>query len=171
MEISYKYLPGWPEPTEEEIIRSCLCHTSYLHKFLELYISQTKKSLNSRSCYQRCSIEKAVLKNFSIFAGKVGVSFQQSRRSAILLKETATQVFSCEYCEIFILRTPILKKIFEQLPLEFLLLTDNVSSQGLVSALKLIVPLQGPFQGLKSSLQGTQWQVPLLFEKKKNQPK
>ena len=25
--ISYQYLPGWPEPTEEEMIRLCLCHT------------------------------------------------------------------------------------------------------------------------------------------------
>ena len=41
--ISYEYLPGWPEPTEEEI---CLCHTSYLHKFLKLHISQTKENLS-----------------------------------------------------------------------------------------------------------------------------
>ena len=34
----FEYLPGRPELTEEEIIRLCLCHTSYLHKFLKLYI-------------------------------------------------------------------------------------------------------------------------------------
>ena len=62
--ISYQCLPGWPEPPQEEIIRSCLCHTSYLHTFLKLYISQTKKSLNSRSSHQRCLIEKAVLQKF-----------------------------------------------------------------------------------------------------------
>ena len=67
----YEYLPGWPEPTEKEIIRLCLCHTSYLHKSLKLYIYiKQKNSLNSRSSHQRCSIEKAVLKNFSIFTGK-----------------------------------------------------------------------------------------------------
>ena len=47
--ISYEYLPGWPEPAEKEIIRLCLYHTRYLHRFLKLYISQTKKSLNSKS--------------------------------------------------------------------------------------------------------------------------
>ena len=137
----YEYLPGWPEPTEEEIIRLCLCHTSYLHTFLKLYIKQKnsklyikqKNSLNSRSSHQRCSIEKSVLKNFSIFTAKhLCWSFflieLQAWRPAILLKETPTQVFPSEFCEFFILRTPILKKICEQLPLEFLLLTVNVSS-------------------------------------------
>ena len=33
-----KYLPGWQEPVEEEIIRLCLYHTI----FINLYISQTK---------------------------------------------------------------------------------------------------------------------------------
>ena len=28
--ISYEYLPGWPEPTKEEIIRLCLCHTIFI---------------------------------------------------------------------------------------------------------------------------------------------
>ena len=129
----YEYLQGWPEPTEEEIIRLCLCHTSYLHKFWKLHISKQKKSLHSRTSHQRCSIEKAVLKNFSIFTGKhLCWSFfliqLQAWRPAILLKETPTQVFSCEFCEIFILRTHILRKICEELPLEFLLLTINVSS-------------------------------------------
>ena len=29
--ISYEYLPGWPEPTEEEIIRLCLRHTIFIN--------------------------------------------------------------------------------------------------------------------------------------------
>ena len=29
--IPYEYLPGWPEPTEEEIIRLCLCHTIFIN--------------------------------------------------------------------------------------------------------------------------------------------
>ena len=49
---------------------------------------------------------------------------------------------------------------------QFLLVTVNISSYGLVSALNSIVLLQGPLQDLKSSVQGAQWQVPLLFEKK-----
>ena len=39
---------------------------------------------NFRGSHLRCSIEKAVLKNFAVFQ-----------------KVTLTQVFSCEYCEIF----------------------------------------------------------------------
>ena len=42
-----------------------------------------------------------------------------------------------------ILRTFILKKIYEQLLLPFLLLTVHISSYGLVSALNSIGPLQG----------------------------
>ena len=51
--ISCEYLLGRPEPTEEEIIRFCLCHTSYLHKFFKLHISQTNRffwELRSLKC-------------------------------------------------------------------------------------------------------------------------
>ena len=65
------------------------------------------------------------------------------------------------------LRTLILIKICEQLLLPFLLLTVNIPSQGLLQQ----AFFKGPLQGLKSSPQGAQWQAPLLFEKKKNQPK
>ena len=68
--------------------------------------------------------------------------------------------------------TPILKKIFEQRLLQFLLLTVNISSQGLVSALNSISPsLRSSSRLSSSSLSCGQWYVPLLFEKKKNQPK
>ena len=71
-----------------------------------------------------------------------------------------------------LLRTPILKKIFEQWLLQFLLLTVNISSQGLVSALNSISPsLRSSSRLSSSSLSCGQWYVPLLFEKKKNQPK
>ena len=50
---------------------------------------------------------------------------------------------------------------------QFLLLTVNISHQGRFSVLNSIVAIQGPPQVLKSSLQGTQWQVSLLFDKKK----
>ena len=59
---------------------------------------------------------------------------------------------------------------------QFLILTVNIPSQKLAFVLNpffnkwvnSIVPIQGPHQGLKSSLQGAKWQVPLLFERKKN---
>ena len=39
--ISHEYFPGWPEPTEEEIIRLyCFMLSSQI---LKLYVSQTKK--------------------------------------------------------------------------------------------------------------------------------
>ena len=38
--------------------------------FLSCIYRKQKKSLNSRSSHQRCSIEKAVFKHFSIFTGK-----------------------------------------------------------------------------------------------------
>ena len=66
-------------------------------------------------------------------------------------------------------RTLILMKICKQLLLQFLLLTVNISSQGLVSPLNSIGLLQR--SSSKSSSQSVQWQVPLLFEKKRNQPK
>ena len=91
------------------IIRLCLCHTSYLHTFLKLHISQTKKSLNFGSSYQSCSIGKDVLKNFINIHRKTTVLEALFNRVAGLRAsnfikrdwDTATQVFSCEYCEIF----------------------------------------------------------------------
>ena len=65
--------------------------------------------------------------------------------SVILLKVTPTQQHNCFPVNIAkFSRTSFLKKIFEQLPLEFLRLTVNISSNGHVSALNSIVPLQGP---------------------------
>ena len=65
--ISYEYFPGWPEQTEEEIIRLCLRHTIF--KNFCMY-HKLKERLNSRNSHQRCSIRKAVLKIFAIFTGK-----------------------------------------------------------------------------------------------------
>ena len=134
-EISYEYLPAWPEPTEEEIIRLCLCHTSYLPKFLKLHISLTKKSLNFRSSHQSCSIEKAVLKKFHNIHKKTTVLESLFNRVAglkacnFIIRGTPIQQHRCLLVNIAkFLRTSILKKIFEQLPLEFVLLTVNISS-------------------------------------------
>ena len=59
-----------------------------------------------RSSHRRCFIKKAVLKHFAIFTWKhlcwsLFLIKLQPFRSATLLKETPTQLFSCDYCEIF----------------------------------------------------------------------
>ena len=64
-ETTHEY---WLEPTEEEIIRLSLCHTTFINFYSCMY-HNLKKCLNRRSRHQRCSIEKAVLKNFLIFTG------------------------------------------------------------------------------------------------------
>ena len=103
--ISYEYLPRWPELTEKEIIRLCLCHTIFIN-FKVMY-HKLKKCLNSRSSHQSCSIEKAVLKNFAIFTGKhlswslLLIDLQASRPATFLKRDSNTPMFSCEYCKIF----------------------------------------------------------------------
>ena len=42
--ISYEYLRGWPKPTEEEIIRLCLCHTIFI--FFKVVCITTKKTVS-----------------------------------------------------------------------------------------------------------------------------
>ena len=59
-EIPHEY---WLEPTEEKIIRLCLCHTILIN-FQSCMYHKLKKCLDCRSSHQRCSIEKAVYKNF-----------------------------------------------------------------------------------------------------------
>ena len=53
-----------------------------------------------RSSHQNSFAKKAALKNFAIFTRNtsVGVPFSDPQ---FYYKETPTQVFSCEYCEIF----------------------------------------------------------------------
>ena len=57
-----------------------------------------------RSNYQGCSVKKDVLRNFAIFAGKYlcqGLYFNKVADACnVIKKETLTQVFSCEFCEI-----------------------------------------------------------------------
>ena len=99
--ISYEYLPGWPELTEEKIIRLCLCHTSYLHKLLKMHILQKKKNLSIPEAATRAVLwEKLFLRNFWIFTGKKlcwspFLIEMQAWRSVILLKETLTQQHRC----------------------------------------------------------------------------
>ena len=64
-----------------------------------------KKYLNFRSSHQSCSIEKAVLKNFTIFTGKhqcwsLLLTDLRASRPATLFKRDSNTVFSCEYWKI-----------------------------------------------------------------------
>ena len=83
--------------------------TSYLHKFLKLHISQTKKISDSRRSHRSCSIAKAVAKKFLNIHRKTTVLGSLFNRVAGLKAcnfikrkcDTATQgffVFFCEYC-------------------------------------------------------------------------
>ena len=70
-------------------------------------ISKYKRSFENesyRSNHQRCSIKRAVFKKFLIFTGKYlcWSLFLTNLQAGLQLywKETPTQVFSCEYCEI-----------------------------------------------------------------------
>ena len=47
--ISYEYLRGWPKPTEEEIIRLCLCHTIFI--FFKVVCITTKKTVSIPTFY------------------------------------------------------------------------------------------------------------------------
>ena len=56
--------------------------------------------------HRRCFITKAVIKNFAIFTWKhqcwsLFLINLKAFRCETLLKEALTQVFSCDYCEIF----------------------------------------------------------------------
>ena len=85
MRISFEYLPGWLEPTEEEIIR------------LSLYVSETKKNVSIPEAVLK--VEKAVLKNFAIFTGKhlrwsvLLIDLQASRPATLLKRDSNTCIF------------------------------------------------------------------------------
>ena len=69
-------------------------------------VNFSKFCRKSSSSHQSCSIKKVVLEIFAIFTRKHLCSSHfliklQSFGAATLLKETLTQVFFCEYCEIF----------------------------------------------------------------------
>ena len=114
---------------------------------------------------ETCSIVKAVFKNFAIFTGKhlcwslLLIVLRASRPATFLKRDSNTGKHLCwspflrklqvlkpanllkgEYCKIF--KNIILVKICEQLLLQFLLLTVNISFWVLVSALNSIGLLQ-----------------------------
>ena len=106
---------------------------------------QLKKCLNSRSSHQSCSIEKAVFKNFAIFTGKhlcwrlLLIDLWASSPATFFKRDSNAGVVNI----VKFLRTLILTKICEQLLLQLLPLTVNISSWELVSALNSIGFLLG----------------------------
>ena len=85
-----KYLPSWHVTTSWFTF---VCFNFFL-KF--------------RSSHRRCSVKEAVLKNFPIFTGKhlcrdlfLINKVAGLKACNVIKNETPTQVFSCEYCDIF----------------------------------------------------------------------
>ena len=126
--ISFEYLPGWPKPTEEEIIGLYLCHTIFIN-FKVVSITDKKMSQFQK---QRPDVFfwKTVLKTFAIKKTPVlESSFNRLARfktSNFLKKRLQHRCFPVNIAKF--LRTVILMKICEQLLLQFLLLTVNISS-------------------------------------------
>ena len=82
-----------------------LLSTSLIKQNLQIAVAMTYRSIY-RSNRSQMSFNIGVLKNFAIFTGKHlrwshFLIDLQIFRPATLLKETLTQVLSCEYCKIF----------------------------------------------------------------------
>ena len=79
------------------VLKSCMYHKR---------LNVSNVSIPEEATHQRCSLQKAVLKNFRLSIGKplhwtLFLIELQVWRPAIVLKETLTKVFACEYCENF----------------------------------------------------------------------
>ena len=78
-----------------------------------------KQKTQYRSSHQRCSVEKAVLKNFAIFTGKhlccslCLIKLQAFRTAVLLKRDSNTGVSFVKFVKF--LRTPIFKNICERL--------------------------------------------------------
>ena len=107
-----------------------------------LGFSETEnKTAFSRNSHRRCSIKKAVIKNFSKFTGKhlrLSLSFLkkllQGSACNFINKEFLAQVFSCEFWKIFkntslasgqVLLTVIINFIFFQPCFHFIFFRQN----------------------------------------------
>ena len=106
-----------------------------------------KKCLNSRSNHQRCSIEQKRLflkiLQYSQENTCVGSRFNRLagfKTCNFIKKRLQHWCFPMNIAKF--LRTLILKKICEQLLLPFLLLTVNISSQGLIYVFNSMGPCQ-----------------------------
>ena len=70
------------------------------YKFIHSFQATVNFSGKCRSSRSQMIFEIAVLKNFVVFTGK-HLCWSPFRPATLLKKESPTQVFSCEYCEIF----------------------------------------------------------------------
>ena len=90
------YQGGRNRPRKESLDYVCVILSS---KILKLYVSQTKKCLNSWSSHQKCSIEKAVLKNVAKFTRKnlcwslLLIDLLASKPATFLRRDSNTSVF------------------------------------------------------------------------------
>ena len=115
----------------------------YLHKFLKLYVSQTKKLSQLKKQPPEVFYRKSYSKKFRNIHRKtpaLDCLFNRVAGAGLkicnYIKRDLTKGFSVNIAKI--LRTPIFKKICKQLLLQFLLLTVNIFSQGLPSAFNSI---------------------------------
>ena len=127
-----------------------MCHTIFIILYVGWMYHKLKKCLICRSSHQRCSREKAILKNFAIFTGKQLCYDVFNRVAGAGLKtcncnkRDFSKGFSVNIRKI--LRRPIFKKICKQLLLQFLLLTvKNFFLRSFVLLLiQYLSSLQGP---------------------------
>ena len=135
-------LTRWPESTERAVIRLCLCHTIFIN-FKVIYrklkkMSQFQKQPPELLYWKSCSSK---FRNIYRKTHKLESPFNRlgaSSPTTFFKRDSNTGVVNIAK----FLRTLILMKICEQLLLQFLLLTVNISSWVLVSALNSIGLLQ-----------------------------
>ena len=94
---------------------SCESFALTIQNFKQLLLSvilieiftRMSENLCQKQPHERCSMKKAVLKNFVVCFFLESLFYKGLNACNFILKKTPTRVFSCEYCEI--LKTPFLK--------------------------------------------------------------
>ena len=81
-----------------KLVTATLNETSEEKYTLGVFSNLSKAFDTVRSCHQRCSVRKDILRNFAQFAGK---QLCQSLffKKVTVTKVTMLQVFSCKFCE------------------------------------------------------------------------
>ena len=79
-----------------------LFHDWFPVKFEFIHIQYFFGMVRNKITHRRCSVGKAVLRNFAKFLGKhLCQSLFLNKVAGLRKKETLTRVFPCEFCEIF----------------------------------------------------------------------
>ena len=115
--------------------------------------------VNSRSSHRRCSVKKCILKNFPKFTGK-HLCWSLFFNKVAALRPAKSQVFSCEFWEIF-------KNTFFTEHLQWLLLWMLVIFYSLFSNLQI---QSSCLQCLKKGLTGEAWFLKPQRKVKKTEP-